>query len=320
MRKLGSVEITDVYDWTYMAMEPIIEPIARELLEAELTPDRIWRKTNKGGNILYTLTAEECPNVMQEIGRLRELSFRDGGGGTGSRVDIDELDTVAGGYTQLIVWDPLEREIMGGYRYIIPRSSHPKYLSTEHYFDFSDTFRQKYLPYILELGRSFVQPKYQSRNNPKSLFALDNLWDGLGAIVVRNPDVKYCFGKVTMYGDYNRQARNLLLYFLKKHFPDRENLVHSRFPVEIDINKAEMKALFVGKDYAEDYKILSRRIRDFNETIPPLINAYMSLSPTMKVFDTALNPDFGNVEETAILITLSELYVQKVERHLSNIE
>lgn len=303
-----------------MAMEPIIEPVARELLEAELTPERIWRKTNKGGNILYTLTADECPHVMREIGRLRELSFRDGGGGTGKSIDIDELDTVPGGYTQLIVWDPVEREIMGGYRYIIPRSSHPKYLSTEHYFEFSDTFRQKYLPYILELGRSFVQPKYQSRNNPKSLFALDNLWDGLGAIVVRNPDVKYCFGKVTMYGDYNRQARNLLLYFLKKHFPDRENLVHSRFPVEIDIDEAEMKALFVGKDYAEDYKILSRRIRDFNETIPPLINAYMSLSPTMKVFDTALNPDFGNVEETAILITLSELYVQKVERHLRNIE
>lgn len=303
-----------------MTMEPIIEPLARELLEAELTPERIWRKTNKGGNVLYTLTAAECPHVMREIGRLREVSFRDGGGGTGKSIDIDELDTAPGGYTQLIVWDPAAREIMGGYRYIIPRSSHPEHLSTEHYFEFSDTFREKYLPYTLELGRSFVQPKYQSRNNPKSLFALDNLWDGLGAIVVRNPDVKYCFGKVTMYGDYNHDARNMLLYFLKKHFPDRENLIRSRYPVRLDIDEAQMKALFVGRDYAEDYKILSRNIRDFDETIPPLINAYMSLSPTMKVFDTALNPDFGNVEETGILITLSELYLQKVERHLSNIE
>lgn len=301
-------------------MEPIIPPVERERIEAELTPERIWRRTNKGGNILYTLTAAECPDTMREIGRLRELSFRDGGGGTGHSIDIDPLDTVSGGYTQLIVWDPTAREIMGGYRYIIPRSSYPKYLSTEHYFEFSDTFREKYLPYTLELGRSFVQPKYQSRNNPKSLYALDNLWDGLGAIVVRNPDVKYCFGKVTMYGDYNRQARNMLLYFLKKHFPDRENLLRSRYPVDIDIDLQAMQNLFCGRNYAEDYKILSRGIRDFDETIPPLINAYMSLSPTMKVFDTALNPDFGNVEETGILITLSELYLQKVERHLANIE
>lgn len=303
-----------------MTMEPIIDPVPREILEAELTPGREWRKTNKGGNVLYKFTAAECPNVMREIGRLREVSFRDGGGGTGKSVDIDELDTVEGGYTQLIVWDPAAREILGGYRYIIPRSSHPAHLSTEHYFEFSDTFREKYLPYTLELGRSFVQPRYQSRNNPKSLFALDNLWDGLGALVVRNPDVKYCFGKVTMYGDYNREARNMLLYFLKKHFPDREGLLRSRYPVHLDIDEPKMAQLFAGQDYAEDYKILSRNIRDFEETIPPLINAYMSLSPTMKVFDTAVNPDFGNVEETGILITISELYAQKIERHLANIE
>lgn len=303
-----------------MSMEPIIDPVPRSILEGELTPERIWRNTNKGGNVLYTLTAAECPNVMQEIGRLRELSFRDGGGGTGKSVDIDELDLVEGGYTQLIVWDPAAKEILGGYRYILPRSTHPKYLSTEHYFVFSDKFREEYLPYTLELGRSFVQPAYQSRNNPKSLFALDNLWDGLGAVVVRNPDIKYCFGKVTMYGDYNREARNMLIYFLKKYFPDKENLVHARHPVELDIDQEKMQQLFTGADYDEDYKILSRNIRDSEEKIPPLFNAYMSLSPTMKVFDTALNPDFGNVEETGMLVTLSELYIQKVERHLSNIE
>lgn len=257
---------------------------------------------------------------MQEIGRLRELSFRDGGGGTGLSIDIDELDTVEGGYTQLIVWDPANEEILGGYRYIIPRSTHPEHLSTEHYFEFSDTFRQKYLPYIIELGRSFVQPKYQSRNNPKSLFALDNLWDGLGALIIRHPDIKYFFGKVTMYGDYDRDARNMLLYFLKKHFPDRENLIRSRYPIQMNIDSERMSKLFVGNDYTEDYKILSRSIRNFDENIPPLINAYMGLSPTMKVFDTAMNPDFGNVEETGILITISELYKQKIERHLEGVE
>lgn len=303
-----------------MGMKIIIEPVSRELLERELTPEREWRKTNKGGNILYIFSAAQCPNLMLEVGRLRELSFRDGGGGTGKSVDIDELDTVDGGYMQLIVWDPIACEIMGGYRYIIPRSSESKYLSTEHYFKFSDTFRQKYLPYTLELGRSFVQPKYQSRNNPKSLFALDNLWDGLGALMVRNPDVKYLFGKVTMYGDYNREARNMLIYFMKKHFPDKENLIKSRYPVELDIDESKMQALFVNSDYAGDYKILSRNVRNFEETIPPMINAYMNVSPSMKVFDTALNPDFGDVEETGILITISEMYLERVGRHLSNIE
>lgn len=298
-------------------MEPIIDPVPRHLLEAELTPERLWRHTNKAGNCLYTFAAAEAPNLMQEIGRLRELSFRDGGGGTGLRVDIDEMDTATpDGYTQLIVWDPTAKEILGGYRYIIPRSTHPAHLSTEHYFEFSNTFREKYLPYTIELGRSFVQPKYQSRNNPKSLFALDNLWDGLGALIVRHPDMRYFFGKVTMYGDYNRSARNMLIYFLRKHFPDHENLIRSRYPVEMDIDKEAMAKIFTGKNYTEDYKILSRSIRDFDETIPPLINAYMNLSPTMKVFDTAMNPDFGNVEETGILITLDEIYIQKVERHM----
>ncbi len=257
---------------------------------------------------------------MQEIGRLRELSFRDGGGGTGKSVDIDELDTAPGGYRQLVVWDPVAREILGGYRYIMPRSSDPSGLSTEHYFEFSPKFLTEYLPYTLELGRSFVQPAYQSRNNPKSLFALDNLWDGLGALIVRNPDIKYCFGKVTMYGDYDKEARNLLIYFLRKHFPDNEGLMRARYPVSLDIDQDRMRGIFVGQDYDQDYRILSKAIRDFEEVIPPMINAYMNLSPTMKVFETCLNPDFGNVEETGILITLSEMYVQKVERHLANIE
>lgn len=93
-------------------------------------------------------------------------------------------------------------------------------MSTEHYFRFSDRFRDEFLPYTIELGRSFVQPLYQGiRQNPKGLYSLDNLWDGLGALVITNPDMKYFFGKVTMYGDYNREARDILLYFLKNISP-----------------------------------------------------------------------------------------------------
>lgn len=298
-------------------MENIIEPIERSILKQELTEKLLWRNTNKAGNQIYIFKAQQAPNLMQEVGRLRELSFRDSGGGTGKSVDIDDYDLHPEGYSQLIVWDPEECEILGGYRYIIPRSCYPKCLSTEHYFTFSDRFRMKYLPYTMELGRSFVQPKYQSGASVKGIFALDNLWDGVGSIIVSNPDVKYLFGKVTMYGKYNKDARNMLIYFFRKYFPDHEHLMQTKYPVHVEWDSQKMADLFTGRTFAEDYKILSRGIRNFEEVIPPLINAYMQLSPTMKVFDTAVNPDFGNVEETGILITIGDLYKEKVARHFA---
>ena len=296
-------------------MHTIIQRPPIEDILTELRPSLLCRQTNKANNLVYDFHASEAPALMQEVGRLREMAFRMAGGGTGKSVDIDELDTHPDGYRQLIVWDPQDREIIGGYRYITPKTSDCKLLSTEHYFEFSDTFRQKYLADTIELGRSFIQPNYQARG-VKGLFALDNLWDGLGALINQNPDIKYLFGKVTMYGDYNIDARNMLIFFLKKHFPDTENLLKTKYPVDMEINQEKMTELFNSEDYAADYKILQRNIRDFNEVVPPLINAYMSLSPSMKVFDTAVNPDFGGVEETAILITIEDLYPKKVERHM----
>jgi len=302
-------------------MKPVIAPVDRDLLESELTESRFLRATNNGGNAIYVVTAADSPAAMQEIGRLRELTFREAGGGTGEPVDIDAEDLAPDGYRQLIVWDPAQREILGGYRFILSRSTHPRHLSTEHYFRFSDRFRQQYLPHTLELGRSFVQTKYQARTaGAKGLYALDNLWDGLGALVAANPDIHYFFGKVTMYGTYHQQARNTLLYFLRKYFPDPDRLVEPLYPIDLRIDTARMEALFVGGSYAEDYKILSREIRGYGETIPPLINSYMNLSPSMRVFDTVMNPDFGGVEETGILIAFEDIYLQKVERHFRGLE
>ena len=298
-------------------MKPLIEPVDRALIESELTPERFRRATNNGGNEIYFVTAADSPHTMREIGRLRELSFRDAGGGTGEEVDIDEGDTAPDGYRQLIVWDPSAREIVGGYRFIVSRSPYTPHLSTEHYFRFSDRFRSEILPYTLELGRSFIQPRYQgSRENSKAIYALDNLWNGLGMIIVDNPDVQYLFGKVTMYGDYNREARDLLIYFLRKYFSDTEALVEPIDPVELDIDNEHMAAIFTGDDYKEDYKILRREIRSHNENIPPLINSYMDLSPTMRVFGTVRNGDFGNVDETGILIKIDDIYPAKMERHV----
>lgn len=300
-----------------LEMKEIIAPIDRQLIKAELTTERFLRNTNNGSNVIYVVNAQNSPNTMLEIGRLREFTFRTAGGGTGEPTDIDELDMVEGGYNQLIVFDPTTEEIVGGYRYIISRDSNPKYMSTEHYFRFGDTFREKYLPYTIELGRSFVQPNYQgTKKNVKGLYSLDNLWDGLGALMVNNPDMKYFLGKVTMYTDYNQHARNMLIYFLRKHFPDNEGLLESRNPIEINIDDDIMEQIFTGTTLEENYKILSKNVRAQNENIPPLINSYINISPSMKVFGTVSNPEFGEVEETGILITIADIYPKKCDRHM----
>ncbi len=297
-------------------MEAVIPPIDRKVLMRELSPDKFVRHTNNGGNKLYVFTAHESPNLMKEVGRLREISFRASGGGTGKSIDIDEFDTNENAYKQLIVWDPKAKEILGGYRYLYTGVAQVSDLATSELFAYSEKFVDKYLPRTIELGRSFVQPNYQSTQlRSKGLYALDNLWDGLGALVLRYPEVNYFFGKVTMYVSYNAEARNMLLYFLRKHFADHDKLVTPIHPLQTNMDEDQMKVVFVGKDYKEDYLILSKEVRALGENIPPLINSYMKLSPSMKVFGTAINPGFGGVEETGILIKISDIYAEKIERY-----
>ena len=304
--------------------QPIIQPIPKEVLKSELTPDKQLRMTNKSNNEIYIITAHNAPNVMREIGRLREIAFREAGGGTGQEVDIDEFDICENCYKQLIVWNPEEEEIIGGYRYLLgtdweyDEKGQPK-LATSHMFHFSEKFLKEYAPYTVELGRSFVSLPYQSsRMGAKSLFALDNLWDGLGALTVIRPNVKYYFGKMTMYPSYIRKGRDMILYFLKKHFDDKENLIIPMKPLELDTDPAELATLFSGKNFKEDYKVLNSEIRKLGYNIPPLVNAYMSLSPTMKLFGTAINYGFGDVEETGILIAVDEILEEKRVRHIDS--
>jgi hypothetical protein len=303
-------------------MKNIITPLPKEAICAELTPDKLMRKTNKGGNEIYIITHHDSPSIMHEIGRLREITFRDAGGGTGKDTDIDAYDTAEVPYKQLIVWDPDAKEILGGYRYILgteaPRDENGEVLmATSRLFHLSKEFVDNYLPHTLELGRSFVQPAYQSsKAGAKALFALDNLWDGLGALTVDHPEMKYFFGKVTMYSHFHNEARNLIQYFFKKYFRDKENLVYPKKPVEFDYDPEEMQKVFTGKEYKEDYKILIHNVRQYGENVPPLINAYMNLSPSMKTFGTAVNEKFGEVLETGIILTINDIYEVKKDRHI----
>ena len=303
----------------------IIQPVAKELLKSELTPERQLRMTNKSHNEIYIVDAHNAPNVLREIGRLREIVFREAGGGTGKELDLDEFDTCENCYKQLIVWNPEEEEIIGGYRYLLgsdvdfDKDGQP-ILATSHMFHFSDKFIKEYLPWTIELGRSFVSLEYQNtnKNGSKSLFALDNLWDGLGALTVIQPDVKYFFGKMTMYPSYIRKGRDMILYFLKKHFDDKENLIVPMKPLVIEEDPQELETLFCEESFKEDYKILNREVRKLGYNMPPLVNAYMGLSPTMKLFGTAINYGFGDVEETGILIAVDEILEQKRVRHIDS--
>ena len=289
-------------------MEDIIAPISKELLKAELTEDKRLRMTNKSNNQIYIITAQDSPNTMKEIGRLREIAFRAAGGGTGMSMDIDEYDIMDNPYKQLIVWNPEAEEILGGYRYILGTDVRfdehgAPILATAHMFNFSDKFLKEYLPTTIELGRSFVTLEYQStRRDSKGLFALDNLWDGLGALTVVMPNVKYFFGKVTMYPSYI----------------DKDSLITPMKPLQLEADEKELAALFCKDTFKEDYKILNGEVRKLGYNIPPLVNAYMSLSPTMRMFGTAINYGFGDVEETGILIAVDEILAEKRIRHIQS--
>ena len=301
---------------------PIIPPVDKELIKAELTPERQLRMTNKSNNAIYIITAHNAPNTMREIGRLREEAFRAAGGGTGKEIDIDEFDTCENCYKQLIVWNPDAEEIIGGYRYLEGEnwdldSNGQPILATSHMFHFSEKFIKEYKDQTVELGRSFVTLGYQSsEKGAKSIFALDNLWDGLGALTVVNKNLKYFFGKMTMYPSYIRCGRDMILYFLKKYFDDKENLIIPIKPLVTETPEEELEQLFCKDSFKENYKILNHEIRSYGFNIPPLVNAYMNLSPTMKLFGTAINYGFGDVEETGILINIDEIFEEKRMRHI----
>ena len=308
-----------------MTMKDIIAPVPVEAILEELTLDKFFRKTNNAGNEIYILSAHDSPNTMREIGRLREISFRNAGGGTGLDCDIDVFDTRDENYfLQLIVWNPVDRAIVGGYRFLLcdalPVDAEGQVdTPTSELFHYSEKFVKEYLPYTIELGRSFVQPAYQpTKSLSKGLYSLDNLWDGLGSLIENYPKAKYYFGKVTMYPQLERTSRDMILYFMQKHFPDKEHLVAVRPELDLPIltNIEWLSSVLCHDNYRDDYKTLVRQVRERGAAVPPLVNAYMNLSSTLRSFGTALNPGFGEVEETGILLTIADIYQEKVERHM----
>lgn len=302
-------------------MESIIAPVSKLLLKAELAKAHLVRATNRDGNEIYEVSAAEAPNIMQEIGRIRELAFRSVGSGTGKSADIDILDTGENPYMQLIVWNPQEEEIMGGYRYKpgwkAKKTGDQYDMGTARLFTYSEKFIKDYLPYTVELGRSFIAPEYQSTvEGRKALFVLDNLWNGLGSLIKNNPQLKYFIGQVSLYKSFDPLARDLILYFFELHCKDQEHLIRARNPLPFHHPVEKLAAILNGKDRDENYRILSREVRARGENIPPLMNTYLNISPSMLTFGTVDNPYFRNMEDTGIMITIGDIYQSKIDRHI----
>lgn len=328
---MGSLGARESIRTAKMKSEKIIEPVDRELLKAELTGQHFLRDTNHAGNKLYIVDCQSAPNVLREIGRLREIAFRAGGGGTGKCMDLDAFDLdPAFRYKQLVLWDPEAECIVGGYRYVL--GSDVMYdwegqpiMPSSHLFRFTHRFLRNHFRQTIELSRSFIRPEYQSaERGAKSLYSLDNLFDGLGGLVMLYKDrMQYFFGKMTIYPSFPQEGLEMLLYFLRKHFAPRrqapvpfDRMVIPKKPVQIHLSR-KFDKLFTEEDFQEDYKILKREIQKLGVNIPPLVNTYMNLSPTMKSFGAGINDEFGDVIEAGILIKFDELHPGKTRRHLN---
>lgn len=305
-------------------MKAIIDPVPVELIKAELTKSKKLEDTNKGHNELYIVTWHDSPNVVTEIGRLRELTFREAGGSTGNSIDLDEYDKMEKPYKQLIVWDPDNEAIVGGYRFFygsdatFDEKGQPV-MASAHQFRFSQKFIDEYLPHVLELGRNFVAPAYQSsKDGAKSIFAMDNLWDGLVAIIMKNPNLLYYFGKITVYPSYDHITRNLIYHFLWKHFGDKDELVRPWDDQTLlpDSDPDLMNLVLNQDDLAEDYKLLKMAARMRGVNVPPNVTAYISITSQMLMFGTAVNRLMHNIEDTGVLIPFDAIYHEKKRRHI----
>lgn len=298
-------------------MQAIIPEVDRDLLEKELE-GHLLRPSNKADNLIYDITSHECPNVMREIARLREISYRDGGGATGREMDIDEMDTMPKPYHQLLVWDQEHRQIIGGYRYLLGseaeiRDGQP-FITSAHLFHYSERFIRDYLPKTIEFGRAFVQPMYQKREmGVKALFALDNIWDGIGAIMHNHPQLQYMIGKVTIYPDYNATARELIYAYLDRFHRGEEGLFEPYHPLPLPtIDKP-----FEGTDPQENYHILQHAVREQGTVIPPMFSAYLNITNDLQFFGNAINDELANVYETGIMVDLNTVYQEKKERYIT---
>ncbi len=305
-------------------MKKIIPALNRDELRQLLNEETFLRNTNKLDNEIHSFSTNNSLKLLYEVCRLREITFRHSGGGTGKELDVDEYDVHSENpYQQLVVYNSKDQEIVGAYRYMLGSEDFPLNVdgnpsfATSKLFNFSEEFNDVYLSRSIELGRSFIQPKYQA-NMKLGMFSLMNLWDGLGSLVLQNPKHNYFLGKVTFYDNYNKDALDLILTYFDQCCKPEKELFKPKEEKEYlrPVNEDNIK-LFENRSLEEGHKILQAEMRKIDQQIPPLVNIYINTSPNLQVFGTAHNKEFGNVLETGILIPIDKIYDHKLTLHVN---
>ncbi|MCZ2721299.1 lysophospholipid acyltransferase family protein [Marinomonas sp. 15G1-11] len=289
----------------------ISHPQDRKLIKTELTNSEYLGCT-KDGKHIYLFDYLDQSATIKEIGRLREMAFRTVGEGTGQSSDLDKFDQY---YRHLVLWDEDQLEIVGAYRigeinkYIKDGSSHAIY--TEELFQLSPDM-MPYLEQGVELGRSFVQPKYWGKRS------LDYLWYGIGAYLNRHPEVRYLFGPVSLSNNYPQLAKDLIVHFYSLYFPDPDALAVSFTPYQIALeNKDYVSALFTGARYEEDFRILKEQLSHLNVSVPTLYKQYSELCEHngVRFLDFGVDADFGFCIDGLVLVDLQKVKELKNNRY-----
>lgn len=290
---------------------PIALAEDRILLKKQVEHSECLGQTPDGKSIyLYQRKNENNSPILRELGRLREIAFRAVGEGTGKRRDLDIYDDY---YYQLILWDPQELEIVGAYRFLPTgdaiKEQGIKSIYSHTLFD----YEQNMMPYLnegIELGRSFIQPKYWGRRG------LDYLWLGIGAFLAHYPHYRYLFGPVSMSGTLPLAARDLMIAFYRLYFPAHELLASSRNPYPASL--PDVLAQFKGNDYQADFTCLKSLLNHLGCAIPTLYKQYTELCEPggVKFLDFGTDPDFNNSVDGLVLVDLTKLKPARYERYI----
>ena len=289
----------------------IARPERKADLKKAVHSGNMLGKTPDGKSIFLFETAESSP-VLREIGRLRECSFRAVGEGTGKRRDLDHFDQY---YQHLILWDEDELEITGAYRFVdagrVVDEKGVRGLYSGSLFNL-EAHRSAFLENGLELGRSFVQPRYWGRRG------LDYLWFGIGAYLVNNPQYRYLFGPVSISNAMPQMAKELLICFYKRYFSPRSDLSYSRNPFSFSQPIADLEKEFCGTDYKSDFRKLKSLLANLGTTVPPLYKQYTELcEPGGVVFlDFNIDPAFNNCVDGLVIVDIKKLKEGKRKRYM----
>ncbi len=291
----------------------IVHPVDKKILNKQIESSELLGETSDN-KFVYLVHYNTAPIVVTEIARLREITFRKVGEGTGKKMDTDKFDR---SYDHIVLWDDNELEIVGSYRLAFCDNIINEYgtvgLYTSTLFNFSDNFISK-LPYSVELGRSFIQSKYWNTN------ALDSLWQGIGLYLNKFSSVKYLFGAVSIGNKYPDEAKSMIVHFYNKWFWDYSFLVSSKNKYAIPVKtKQNLNAIFNGDSYHIDFQILKKLLKNFGLTIPVLFKQYSKLClPGGVAFsDFNVDGDFQNCLDGFIFLQLSMLKESKRKRYIN---